>query len=94
MKTRGKDMARPGVFRFTADELNLNPKDHRLQYHWAETKSGTVQVIDGFKCGGCNWECDSLYAEANSRDEAKHLIEAGEIGMCGECFAEYLAEKE
>lgn len=85
-------------YSFTAEELNLKEDDDRVGGFWVD-KDGKANgepnvrfVKDGFKCGGCNWECSSLYAQADTREEAKAQIEAGEIGMCGECFSEYLVE--
>lgn len=82
-----------GNYSFDPEELNLKEDDERVRGHWFKGEDGKeVFVRDGFKCGGCNWECSTLYAKAESREEAKKLIEAGRIGMCGECFAEYLVE--
>ena len=87
-----------GNYSFTPDELNLKEGDERIRGFWvdkdgkANGEESVTFVKDGFKCAGCNWECSRLFAQAKTREEAKSLIEAGEIGMCGECFAEYLVE--
>jgi len=40
---------------------------------------------DEVKCGSCNWRTTRLFCfEGQDPDE---------IGMCGECFAEFLAEE-
>lgn len=84
--------AKMKTYSFTADDLSLPKDDHRIKGYWVEEGGERDFVRDGFKCGGCNWECDKLFALAPSREKAKRQIEAGDIGMCGDCFAEFMAE--
>jgi hypothetical protein len=42
------------------------------------------------KCGGCNWSVSSLYALAESQDEADSLFLSGDAGLCGDCLCELL----
>ena len=45
------------------------------------------------KCGHCNWRVTRLFVIAESKREAIKLVEEGQAGLCGECFAEMLANK-
>ena len=82
------------VWGFTQDELKLSEDDDRIRGYWREKDGDEREFVpDGFKCGGCNWECSKLYAYTETEAEAKAAIEAQELGMCGECMAEFLAEQ-
>ena len=47
---------------------------------------------DQVKCNGCNWEVTRLFVRADSRAQAEQLLASGDAGLCGECYAEMLAE--
>ena len=83
------------VWSFTQEELELSKDDDRPRGYWVDKGDDKQEYVpDGFKCGGCNWECSKLYAYTETREEAKAAIEAQELGMCGECMTEFLAEQD
>jgi hypothetical protein len=45
------------------------------------------------KCGCCLWNVTKLFVLADSKEEAVELVKRGDAGLCGECFAELLAEE-
>jgi hypothetical protein len=45
------------------------------------------------KCGCCLWNVTRLFVLADSKEEAVELVKRGDAGLCGECFAELLAEE-
>jgi len=45
------------------------------------------------KCSHCNWRTTRLFVIAKSKREAIKLVEEGQAGLCGECFAEMLANE-
>lgn len=50
---------------------------------------GNIKCV---KCGSCRFETDFLFAHGESRGEVRERIEDGEIGICGSCYADLLAE--
>ena len=83
------------VWGFTSDELKLSEDDSRIRGYWLEEEGDKRKFVsDGFKCGGCNYGCSKLYAYSETEQEAKAAIEAQELGMCGECMAEFLADQD
>jgi len=50
------------------------------------------KVVEEGKCLCCLWD-GPLYVLADSLEEAKALLEHGDAGLCGECFADLLVSK-
>jgi hypothetical protein len=46
------------------------------------------------KCNGCNWEVSKLFIRAETREGAVASPKQGDAGLCGECYAEMLAEDD
>lgn len=45
------------------------------------------------KCPGCNWEQETLFALANSKENAEKFNNEKEpYALCGECVAELLCD--
>ncbi len=79
------------TFQFTFEELEALLKD--LSEDYIEENIPFTLFSDGrIKCGGCGWGCDRLYVHADDREEAIKLLKSGYDGMCGECYAEMLAD--
>jgi hypothetical protein len=45
------------------------------------------------KCSHCNWRVTKLFVIAENKKEAIKLVKEGQAGLCGECFAEMLANE-
>ncbi|MFA5790597.1 MAG: hypothetical protein WC976_06025 [Caldisericia bacterium] len=46
------------------------------------------------KCGECNWNEDTLFALANSQQEADEMFKAQTTGFCGRCMSESLVNSD
>ncbi len=90
------------TFKFSVEELDgiakTLPEDQDnirlLGRIWAADGETLLGGPDAVKCGGCNWNVEKLFVEANTKEAAIELLKDGDAGMCGECFAEYLSEKQ
>ena len=69
---------------FTDDEIAAHEDEMGLTF--LSREEGDI------KCGGCGWETRRLYVRAEEREKARQMVLHGEGGMCGECYAQYLAE--
>lgn len=45
------------------------------------------------KCPCCGWQSVALYVLASSREEAERLLAEGHAGICGDCYADMLADR-
>jgi len=50
-----------------------------------------IELDEKVKCGDCLWTTNTLFVLASSKKEAEKLAE--ECGLCGFCFAGFLAEE-
>jgi hypothetical protein len=61
-----------------------------------------LEVSDGKKCSGCNWETTHFYGAGTTKEEAMSNYEFEDeeereeygLGLCSSCLCECLSEKE
>ena len=91
------------TFEFSIEDLKKIAKEHpEAVKEDAETirfcsymqVKGKEPEPEEVKCGGCNWNVDRFFVEANTREEAVKLIVSGDAGLCGECFSNMLSEEK
>jgi len=75
-----------------ADTLPSDQDNIRLTGYVYNLRMQQVGGPDQVKCNGCNWEVTRLFVRADSRAQAEQLLASGDAGLCGECYAEMLAE--
>jgi hypothetical protein len=59
---------------------------------WEE--DGELNDGDGYKCGGCNWQADTVWLLAETLEDAVTEFRYNHRGLCGDCMCELISETE
>ena len=62
-----------------------------LRGEFGDKASTAFDNLDEVQCGGCLHKTGRLYVVVAGRREALQEINAGQMGVCGECIADLIA---